>query len=512
MNSEEKRYSPSRALVNKFLKQRVAVIAFGVVVCIVLIGLFGSWFVPFDPSRPVTEQYERLGIITEKKAQGKVNIQPLWSGGTGTIEGMEAQAIRSELAITRPRQGHVDMIAISQGTTPVIVRQGDVSSVILLDISELPSEPILSRMIPTKPERALQPGDSFRIDLTGVLTNAEKLSGFDAVKRYIDAQQAKLAKEEKKDDGFITSAPKNERTGLAFESLTPDVLTVDERGSVKVLKAGHGRVRVAAGDVSSVLALPVQVSAGQPVLEQLVPETTELKLYDVNKHQPPSSLHWMGTDHVNRDIFSRIIAGTKQTLIIGFVSVFIGATIGTLLGLLAGYYGRWMDTLITRFTDILLSFPGMLLAIFIIALRGPGLFNIIFAVATFTVPIFIRIVRGSALSLKQMTYVEAAKSIGVRDSVIILRHIFPGTISVIMIYLTMRIGTAILIGAGLSYLGLGGDVTASEWGSMLNAAKDNSRGIMHPTFFPGLAIVITVLSFNLFGDGLRDALDPKLKE
>jgi len=180
--------------------------------------------------------------------------------------------------------------------------------------------------------------------------------------------------------------------------------------------------------------------------------------------------------------------------------------------LIAGYYGGRIDNLITRFTDILLAFPGILLAIAVIAFLGAGLTNIIFAVAVFTIPIFIRIVRGSTLALKEMTYVEAAQSIGVKDSVIIMRHIFPGTLSVVIVYLTMRIGVAILIGAALSFLGLGGDITAPEWGSMLSAAKDNSGNVFHPTFFPGLAIVITVLSFNILGDGLRDALDPKLKE
>jgi len=204
--------------------------------------------------------------------------------------------------------------------------------------------------------------------------------------------------------------------------------------------------------------------------------------------------------------------GTRQTLTIGLVSVMIGAFLGTVFGLLAGYYGGWIETLLTRASDVLLAFPGVLLAIAVIAVLGPGIPNIIFAVAVFTVPIFIRIVRSSTLSVKNMTYVEAARSIGVKDHVIIFRHILPGTMSVIIVYLTMRIGTAIIIGAVLSYLGLGGDITAPEWGAMLNAAKDNSRNVFHPTLFPGLAIVITVLAFNLLGDGLRDALDPKLKD
>ncbi|PUB10744.1 glutathione transport system permease protein [Paenisporosarcina sp. OV554] len=226
----------------------------------------------------------------------------------------------------------------------------------------------------------------------------------------------------------------------------------------------------------------------------------------------PSVKHWAGTDAYGRDIFSRIIAGTQISLFVGLVSVLLGAVGGTILGIISGYYGKWVDRVIMRICDVLLAFPGILLAIGIIAILGPGLGNVVIAVAIFSIPIFARIVRSSTLSVKSTLYVEATKSVGAKHKRIIWKHIFPGTVSSIIVYFTMRIGTAILTAASLSFLGLGAQPPSPEWGAMLSGGRDYLNTAPHVTFFPGMAIFVTVLAFNLLGDGLRDALDPKIEE
>ncbi|ALL68080.1 Dipeptide transport system permease protein DppC [Paraburkholderia caribensis MBA4] len=224
----------------------------------------------------------------------------------------------------------------------------------------------------------------------------------------------------------------------------------------------------------------------------------------------PSAAHWFGVDSLGRDIFSRIVAGTRISLAAGFVSVAIGAIVGTLFGLLAGYYEGWWDRITMRVADVLFAFPGILLAIGIVAILGNGMINVIAAVAVFSIPAFARLVRGNTLMLKQLTYIEAARSIGASDWTIIMRHILPGTISSVVVYLTMRIGTSIITAASLSFLGLGAQPPTPEWGAMLNEARADMVTAPHIALFPSLAIFLTVLAFNLLGDGLRDALDPKL--
>lgn len=225
----------------------------------------------------------------------------------------------------------------------------------------------------------------------------------------------------------------------------------------------------------------------------------------------PSTMHWFGVDSLGRDIFSRVLLGTRLSLISGFFSVAIGAAIGTLLGLLAGYYEGWWDRIIMRISDVLFAFPGILLAIAVVAIMGSGMANVVIAVAIFSIPAFARLVRGNTLVLKQMTYIESARSIGASDITIVLRHILPGTLSSIVVYFTMRIGTSIITAASLSFLGLGAQPPTPEWGAMLNEARADMVMAPHVAIFPSLAIFFTVLAFNLLGDGLRDALDPKLK-
>jgi len=224
----------------------------------------------------------------------------------------------------------------------------------------------------------------------------------------------------------------------------------------------------------------------------------------------PSAAHWFGVDSLGRDIFSRILAGSRISLAAGFFSVVIGAVIGTVLGLFAGYYEGWWDRIVMRICDVLFAFPGILLAIGIVAILGNGMANVIFAVAIFSIPAFARLVRGNTLMLKHLTYVEAARSIGASDWSILMRHILPGTISSIVVYFSMRIGTSIITAASLSFLGLGAQPPTPEWGAMLNEARADMATAPHVALFPSLAIFLTVLAFNLLGDGLRDALDPKI--
>ncbi|APF38563.1 MULTISPECIES: glutathione ABC transporter permease GsiD [Chelatococcus] len=224
----------------------------------------------------------------------------------------------------------------------------------------------------------------------------------------------------------------------------------------------------------------------------------------------PSWSHWLGVDPLGRDIFSRIVMGARISLATGLASVALGGLVGTTLGLLAGYYEGWWDRIVMRICDVLFAFPGILLALGIVAILGGSLFNVVVAVSVFSVPAFARLVRGNTLVLKRMTYVEAVRSIGASDWTILVRHILPGTVSSIVVYFTMRLGTSIITAASLSFLGLGAQPPTPEWGAMLNDARADMVNAPHVALFPSLAIFFTVLAFNLLGDGLRDALDPKI--
>lgn len=268
------------------------------------------------------------------------------------------------------------------------------------------------------------------------------------------------------------------------------------------------RQRVALVAAAFVLLLLV-VAVVAPMLVPFDPET----YFDYERiNARPSWQHWFGVDPLGRDIFSRIVMGARISLTAGFASVAVGAVIGTVLGLVAGYYEGWWDRAIMRLCDVLFAFPGILLAIGIVAILGGGMANVIIAVAVFSIPTFARLVRGNTLSLKHLTYIEAARSIGASDATIILRHVFPGTVSAVVVYFSMRIGTSIITAAALSFLGMGAQPPTPEWGAMLNEARADMMTAPHVAIFPALAIFVTVLAFNLLGDGLRDALDPKIEQ
>lgn len=235
------------------------------------------------------------------------------------------------------------------------------------------------------------------------------------------------------------------------------------------------------------------------------PELSDLP----NAFHAPSGAHWFGTDHQGRDIFCRVLAGTKISLFVGICTVAFSLTIGTVLGSIAGYMGGKVDGFIMRCMDIMLSIPSMLLAITLMAALGRGLDKAIIAIGVVSIPEYARIVRSSILSVKESDYVAAAKVIGNKDGRIVFRHILPNVMSSIIVRATLGISTAILDIAALGFLGLGVKPPTPEWGDMLGSARAYIFNAPHTLVFPGLAIMLAVLAFNLFGDGLRDALDPK---
>ena len=227
--------------------------------------------------------------------------------------------------------------------------------------------------------------------------------------------------------------------------------------------------------------------------------------------QEPSATHPFGTDNLGRDIFTRVLYGGSVSLQVGIFSVAVGVVFGTLLGLISGYYGGWVDALIMRGIDVMLAFPGILLALVIIAVLGRDLRNVMIAVGISTIPLYTRVVRSSTLAIKQNDYILAAHSLGIPSWRILLFHILPNTIAPIIVVTTNSVAGAIIAGAALSFLGLGQQPPNPEWGLMVDEGREFIRVAPWLTAFPGFAIMVTVLAINLLGDGLRDILDPRLR-
>lgn len=230
------------------------------------------------------------------------------------------------------------------------------------------------------------------------------------------------------------------------------------------------------------------------------------------KLQGPSAAHWLGTDSFGRDILARIIHGSRISLSIGFISVIVSLVIGGAIGSVAGYYGGTLDIIIMRFIDVLMAIPSMLMCICVVTVLGPGMSNLLVAITISYVATFCVIVRSSILTIKNSDYIEAARATGVGTFRIILRHILPNTMGPIMVQATLSIGSVILSAAGLSFVGLGVMPPTPEWGAILTEGKEFIRTAPHIVLFPGIAIMLAVMSLNFLGDGLRDALDPRLKQ
>jgi peptide/nickel transport system permease protein len=232
----------------------------------------------------------------------------------------------------------------------------------------------------------------------------------------------------------------------------------------------------------------------------------------IKRLKAPDREHLLGTDPLGRDVLSRVIFGARISLQIQIVAVVIAMFVGTVLGMVGGYYGGTFDNLIMRLMDILLAFPGIFLAIAIIAVLGPGLTNLMLAAGIYSIPQFARIVRGSVLSLKEKEFVEAARAVGEKDFNILFRYLLPNSMAPIIVQTTLRMATVLLTASGLSFLGLGVQPPTPEWGAMLSNARAYLITAPHVATVPGLAIMLVVMGFNLFGDGLRDSLDPRLRD
>jgi peptide/nickel transport system permease protein len=249
-----------------------------------------------------------------------------------------------------------------------------------------------------------------------------------------------------------------------------------------------------------------------PLIAPYGPKEQNLNLLRFGQPVGPSLRHWFGVDLLGRDEFSRIVYGARYSLLIGVVAVSIGLSIGLVLGALAGYLGGYVDSTIMRCMDVMLAIPGLLFAIGIVAALGPGLVQVMIAVGVVNIPIFARLLRGSILQQRENDFVLAARSVGVRRRHILVSHILPNAMSVVIVQATLAMATAIIDVAGLGFLGLGPqDPSTPEWGTMLTDVNDYLATSAFLAIFPGVAIVLSVLGFNLIGDGLREALDPKLR-
>jgi peptide/nickel transport system permease protein len=290
-----------------------------------------------------------------------------------------------------------------------------------------------------------------------------------------------------------------ERWSELGSSAKPSGLT---RDALRRLRQNPGAV---AGLIVLLAIIVISVFAGQLAPYDPIQQDTQAI------RQAPSREHLMGTDNFGRDIFSRVLYGGRRSLPVGFVAIGIASVIGVTFGLIAGYLWGFTDTLVMRGSDILLAFPGILLALALVAILGTSLFNLMLAVGIATIPEYTRVVRSAVLTTRETEYVTAARVSGAGDGTIMFRHILPNVLPPIIVLVTLGIAGAIILGSTLSFLGLGVKPPVPEWGNMLSDGRTMMRHQWWVAFFPGLAIMLTVLAINLFGDGLRDAIDPRMR-
>jgi peptide/nickel transport system permease protein len=263
------------------------------------------------------------------------------------------------------------------------------------------------------------------------------------------------------------------------------------------------------GAVAALVVLVLIIASA--VLAPLLPLANPIQVDSPHALYSPGTPYLFGSDQYGRDVFSRVVYGGRISLLVGPIAVFIALVPGVAVGLIAGYYGRWVDTLLMRVIDVMLAFPGILLALGIVAVLGPSLTSLMIAVGISTIPTYARLTRASVLSARENLYVDAARVVGAPDASILLRHILPNVVAPIIVISTLGVGAAILIAAALSFLGLGSQPPTPEWGRMLSEGRQYLREQWWIATFPGLAIMLTVLALNVLGDGLRDVLDPRLR-
>ena len=263
------------------------------------------------------------------------------------------------------------------------------------------------------------------------------------------------------------------------------------------------------GALAGLIILSLLILAA--ILAPLITSYDPIVINPPDRTLPPSRDHWLGTDGFGRDIYTRVVYGARVSLPVGLIAVSIAASIGAILGLVAGYFGRYADAIIMRIIDIMLAFPSIMLALVVVAILGPSIRNVMIAVGISEIPRYTRLIRGQVLSARELLYVEAAKVVGVPTSKILIRHILPNVVSPVVVLGTLSVGSAILSAAGLSFLGLGAQPPRPEWGAMLADGRQFLSSHWWVATMPGLAIAITVLSINMFGDGLRDILDPRIR-
>jgi len=273
----------------------------------------------------------------------------------------------------------------------------------------------------------------------------------------------------------------------------------------------EGVLRIRRSRSAVIGLLLVVVMVGSAVLASVISPYSPTKQSLLERLDPPSARHWFGTDSYGRDILSRVLHGGRLSLTVGIVSVLIGVTFGSLAGIVAGYAGGAIDDAIMRIVDMIMSFPTILLAIVIVSTLGPGLTNAMIAIGVSSIPAFARVVRSTTLSAKKSDYVEAARAVGSGTPRILFRHILPNVLSSITVISTLRLARSILTAATLSFLGLGVQSPAIDWGAMLDSGRAYMISAWWISVFPGVAIMIAVLGFNLLGDGVRDLLDPRLR-